>query len=156
MPLPLSSSNKVQGDVNSSAVGMSRLPLIVLLVATANVQPTRDPAVWTAGSGLVLRVAAFPTASKALRFRFDVNGSTWLSSADVMLRCGGTELRSRNGTLQAAAPAIGKGTDARLGSYEGVEQRWSPVAGAPAGCGSVSAVASCAAGGDGPASGIPF
>jgi hypothetical protein len=96
---------------------------------------------WTAGSGL-LRVTAFPTASQGLLFRFEVNGSTWLSSADVMLRCGGTELRGRNDSLRAAAATIVKGADPRLGAFEAIEQRWSAAAGAPAGCDSVTAVAS--------------
>ena len=98
-------------------------------------------ALWTAGSGL-LRVAAFPTASRSLLFRFEVNGSTWLSSADVMLRCGGTELRGRNDSLRPAAATIAKGADPRLGAYEAIEQRWSAAAGAPAGCDGVTAVAS--------------
>eukprot|EP01046_Picozoa_sp_COSAG06_P022011 COSAG06_NODE_1684_length_8722_cov_3.925896_4_plen_332_part_00 len=99
------------------------------------------PAVWTAGAGL-LRVSALPTVTEALLFRFDVNGSIWLSSADVMLRCGGIELSSSDSTLQAAASTIINATDLRLGAYDGVEQHWSPVAGAPAECSKVTAVAS--------------
>ena len=147
---PLCSWNFSAGAWQLCPMRRPALPATLALLAAAGANPAAPPpplpkptgpVFWAAGSNL-LRVSAFPTASKALLYELKVNGSTWFSSADVMLRCGGTDLSSSD-SLLAAAPTVVKGTDPHLGAFDSVSQRWSPMGGATlAGCDGVSAIAS--------------
>ena len=91
-----------------------------------------DKVHWSAGNGSTV-VSVSTTVDSFFRVGVVVNGSEWLDSCGVQIRCDRAVYDSRVGgslmpKVLGAQPTISVGNDLRLGAFTSVSQSWRPQA----------------------------